>query len=361
MPKCTHRGCEEDFDDAANGPQACHFHSGKPVFHEGLKGWSCCDKRVTSFDAFLQIPGCCTGAHSVEPIDSVTFSSATDDAGEACLPNQVEPPATGLARSMDNVSLQTSGATQAQPLAGPQPSASAAPKKDVEKAVEEQDPVDAVIPPGTTCKHRGCGYQFSSNAVSRDPEASPEAACQYHPGAPIFHEGSKGWSCCKRRVLEFEEFLKIKGCKTGKHRFLDDTTANEQTMAGNQGLAAKGEADSMQKVDCRHDWYQTQSQVIMSIFAKNIDRAKSSIKLEDQKIKAHLVLPNNRVYHEEIPLFLPIDPAASSYEFLSTKAELTLKKTSGVSWASLLPLENFTSWTTFGQGDSPLRLNHKAA
>ena len=24
--------------------------------------------------------------------------------------------------------------------------------------------------------------------------------------APIFHEGSKGYSCCKRRVLEFEEY-----------------------------------------------------------------------------------------------------------------------------------------------------------
>ncbi|KAJ1984599.1 hypothetical protein H4R34_000571 [Dimargaris verticillata] len=360
MPKCTHRGCEQDFDDAANGPQACHFHSGKPVFHEGLKGWSCCDKRVTSFDAFLQIPGCCTGAHSVAPIDSVTFSSTTDDSGEACLPNQVEPPATGLARSMDNVSLQTTTTTRAQPLAGSQPSASATSKKAIEEE-EKEDPADAVIPPGTICKHRGCGYEYGSDVVSRGSAASPEAACQYHPGAPIFHEGSKGWSCCKRRVLEFEEFLKIKGCKSGKHRFLDASTTNGQSVASNQGTATNGGTDQLQKVDCRHDWYQTQSQVIMSIFAKNIDKAKSSITIGNQKIKAHLVLPNNRVYHEEIPLFLPIDPAASSYEVLSTKVELTLKKTSGVSWASLLPSENFTSWTTFGQGDSPLSLNHKSA
>jgi hypothetical protein len=26
--------------------------------------------------------------------------------------------------------------------------------------------------------------------------------------------------CCKRRVLEFEEFLKIEGCKKGKHLFV---------------------------------------------------------------------------------------------------------------------------------------------
>lgn len=43
----------------------------------------------------------------------------------------------------------------------------------------------------------------------------------HHPGAPIFHEGSKGYSCCKRRVLEFDEFMKIEGCSTrDKHLFV---------------------------------------------------------------------------------------------------------------------------------------------
>lgn len=36
----------------------------------------------------------------------------------------------------------------------------------------------------------------------------------------IFHEGSKGYLCCKRRVLEFDEFMKIPGCKEGKHLFV---------------------------------------------------------------------------------------------------------------------------------------------
>lgn len=30
----------------------------------------------------------------------------------------------------------------------------------------------------------------------------------------------KGYLCCKRRVLEFDEFLKIQGCKTGRHVFV---------------------------------------------------------------------------------------------------------------------------------------------
>ncbi len=29
--------------------------------------------------------------------------------------------------------------------------------------------------------------------------------------------------CCKRRVLDFDDFLKIQGCKTGRHVFAKKT------------------------------------------------------------------------------------------------------------------------------------------
>ena len=37
---------------------------GGPVFHDALKGWSCCKKRVTDFGEFLAMPGCTAGPHS---------------------------------------------------------------------------------------------------------------------------------------------------------------------------------------------------------------------------------------------------------------------------------------------------------
>ena len=62
--------------------------------------------------------------------------------------------------------------------------------------------------------------------------------CQYHPGVPIFHEGSvtlthlsylppppsppssyKLWSCCQRRTSDFNEFLRQEGCKAGNHEW----------------------------------------------------------------------------------------------------------------------------------------------
>ena len=60
------------------------------------------------------------------------------------------------------------------------------------------------------CKRRGCGAQFDTTQPSQGP-------CTYHPGAPVFHEGLKSWSCCNatnKPVLEFEQFLQLPGCAT---------------------------------------------------------------------------------------------------------------------------------------------------
>jgi hypothetical protein len=79
----------------------------------------------------------------------------------------------------------------------------------------ESDDPNAAIAKGQGCRRRGCKESYDPE-VNRDTEE-----CTYHPGAPIFHEGSKGYSCCKRRVLEFDEFMKIEGCKTKKrHLFV---------------------------------------------------------------------------------------------------------------------------------------------
>eukprot|EP01124_Arcella_intermedia_P021059 TRINITY_DN2882_c0_g1_i3.p1 TRINITY_DN2882_c0_g1~~TRINITY_DN2882_c0_g1_i3.p1 ORF type:complete len:212 (+),score=44.56 TRINITY_DN2882_c0_g1_i3:86-721(+) len=41
--------------------------------------------------------------------------------------------------------------------------------------------------------------------------------CQFHPGPPIFHEGYKGWKCCNRKTVDFNEFEAIEGCAWGRH------------------------------------------------------------------------------------------------------------------------------------------------
>jgi hypothetical protein len=61
--------------------------------------------------------------------------------------------------------------------------------------------------------------------------------CVFHPGVPIFHEGSKGYTCCKKRVLEFDEFMKIEGCETKpRHLFVGSGKKKGSNSSGEEVL-----------------------------------------------------------------------------------------------------------------------------
>ena len=95
------------------------------------------------------------------------------------------------------------------------PTATARPAPSPAPPESEDDEEDVVVPANASCRRRGCGTTYSGD------EKRENEKCVHHPGAPIFHEGSKGWSCCKRRVLEFDQFMNIEGCKTkDRHLFL---------------------------------------------------------------------------------------------------------------------------------------------
>jgi hypothetical protein len=95
----------------------------------------------------------------------------------------------------------------------------------------EEDDETIEIPDGRVCRRKACGAAYKKGS-SRDGES-----CVHHPGAPLFHEGSKGYTCCKRRVLEFDEFMKIEGCKTkNRHLFVG---SGKKEAAANHGSAGE--------------------------------------------------------------------------------------------------------------------------
>lgn len=96
----------------------------------------------------------------------------------------------------------------------------------------DDDDASLEIPDGRICRRRACGASYSKGAGRSDQEN-----CVHHPGVPIFHEGSKGYTCCKRRVLDFDDFMKIEGCKTKpRHLFVGSGKKEKASAAGAEEL-----------------------------------------------------------------------------------------------------------------------------
>lgn len=243
--KCVHQGCGKQYTDP---DEVCRYHPGPPVFHEGQKGtrsacyrtvkapcptswnseiisrldigwlhtggwanpttshagWKCCKPRVLTFEEFMAIEPCTEGKHST-----------TD------LPPKIEKKEANKALlEAANLPPPPPRAPVTAPLHIPTPPPPPPESEDDDDSVE--------IPDGRVCRRKGCGTTYKKGA-SRQGET-----CVHHPGVPIFHEGSKGYSCCKRRVLEFDQFMKIEGCKTkDRHLFVG---------SGKKGAEGKGPA-----------------------------------------------------------------------------------------------------------------------
>jgi len=313
MLRCARKGCGKEFLSAENTETNCYYHPGAPVFHEGLKSWSCCssiNKPVLDFDEFMAIPGCEVGAHT-EAVSQVTSQ----------LP---KPAATAseiltMTESKEGKEVYTTARTLQ-----PQTSAPLATTLLVEPILpsqpEEEDDLSVAVAPGTECGRKGCSVSFVSDAENRigDGEGT---ICTYHPAPPIFREGSKGYLCCKRRVLEFEEFLKIEGCKKGRHVFAPMRSASEELAE--------------HFTECRVDHYQTPNEVHVSVFAKQADRDRSKVTVEETQVHFDLYLPSQKRFQRTIQLFGPVEPEGSSYRFFGTKVEVVLKKLDTRSWTVL--------------------------
>ncbi|KAI2271787.1 hypothetical protein LOZ07_003550 [Ophidiomyces ophidiicola] len=299
--KCVHKGCGKQFEDPE---EPCHYHPGPPEFHEGHKGWKCCKPRVLSFEEFLEIPPCTVGKHStVDDTPAAAAPKAGAEAAEeaeAAIRKTVPVSQTRSSHPPDTLS------TSAIPT--PSPSAPPAPPES------ESDDPSLNIPANAECRRKSCAAKYAAGA------AREEEQCVHHPGQPIFHEGSKGWSCCKRRVLEFDEFMKIPGCKTKtRHLFVGP------------GKAAEEKVDTV-----RTDFYQTPSTVIVSFYLKKIDKATAKVNFSSPTtIEFDLPTTDNKRYIDTYDLFAPIDTEKSEYKIMGTKMELTLAKADGSAWPVL--------------------------
>lgn len=160
----------------------------------------------------MSIKPCTTGTHSTtDKPPQLEEKPQQDDAA--------------IAKKVDEIN-----AAAARPRAPIQPAQQTPTPPPPPPESEDDDPSLEIVD-GAYCRRRTCGQQYK-NGSKRDAES-----CVHHPGVPIFHEGSKGYSCCKRRVLEFDQFMKIEGCKTkDRHLFIGSGKKGNASNGGEEVL-----------------------------------------------------------------------------------------------------------------------------
>lgn len=93
----------------------------------------------------------------------------------------------------------------------------------------------------------------------------------------------------------------------------------------------------LQKI--RHEWYQNNQNVIITLYAKGVQKDKAEVDIEEDSVSITFPHPSNTSSSFNFtldPLFALIDPAKSKCQVMSTKIEITLAKAlQGQKWGNI--------------------------
>uniref|UniRef100_A0A3Q0RHE4 SGT1 homolog, MIS12 kinetochore complex assembly cochaperone n=1 Tax=Amphilophus citrinellus TaxID=61819 RepID=A0A3Q0RHE4_AMPCI len=84
-----------------------------------------------------------------------------------------------------------------------------------------------------------------------------------------------------------------------------------------------------------YDWYQTESQVIVTVMVKNVPKDGVRVNFMEKEMSATIQLPSGDNYNLHLHLLHPIDSQQSSFKVLTTKVEIKMKKTEASRWEKL--------------------------
>ncbi|XP_076581158.1 cysteine and histidine-rich domain-containing protein 1 [Chaetodon auriga] len=307
---CYNKGCGVKFDADKNEDDACVFHPGVPIFHDALKGWSCCKKRTTDFSEFLSIKGCTRGRHNNVKPQEPLLPEVSSDKGLIKHSNGQEIIYQGP-KSAEKMQRERPSSDEPKTKLPHKVSASLAQvleKLDISKKAEKESKESQAVMQGTRCKNTGCKTTFQG------PETDMEV-CVHHPGGPVFHEGYKYWSCCCIKTIDFNAFLDQKGCTTGKHRWVPK--------------------QDKKKVACRHDWHQTGNNIVVTIYAKNTNPELSCIEANRTVLSCQIQFEDSKIFKRDFHFWGVIDIKQSSINMVPSKVEIILRKADQVAWGKL--------------------------
>jgi len=101
----------------------------------------------------------------------------------------------------------------------------------------------------------------------------------------------------------------------------------------------------------RHEYYQNQDYVCVTIFIKNVQRENCNIQINPRELDVTILLEPGNEYHLNLSLFDEVDPQLSRYEILRTKVEINLKKKRSSHWLSLERKEDLIQAKTWNSNN----------
>jgi len=151
-----------------------------------------------------------------------------------------------------------------------------------------------------------------------------------------FHEAYKYDSSPKSGLNQWVIWCEEKMAKLG----LKDQNDEE----GKKAKEEKIEQPKVEKVNVtlampepkiKHDWYQTETAVVVEVRIKNLKKEDVSIDFQPQSLSVSANLTSGSEYSLEVDLSHEIVPENSTYKVLSTKLEIKMLKRDGLRWTVL--------------------------
>ncbi|KAJ5518923.1 hypothetical protein N7453_001345 [Penicillium expansum] len=102
----------------------------------------------------------------------------------------------------------------------------------------------------------------------------------------------------------------------------------------NSNISATATSIAPEKI--RHEWYQSQDSVVVTLYVKGIPSESVAVDLKEDSVSIQFPLPSGAEYDFTLdPLYAAINPAESKVSVKGTKIELTLRKKTGQKWGAL--------------------------
>lgn len=85
----------------------------------------------------------------------------------------------------------------------------------------------------------------------------------------------------------------------------------------------------------RHEWYQTEAFVVVTILVRNAKQEDVSVNFSEASLSVNVKLPESEPYHLGLRLAHKAVPQKCSFRVMQTKIEVKVAKMDGIQWTTL--------------------------